>query len=276
MDGAPRACALLAMLSVASAERYASPTEYSDFEAMKYKPYLRRTTSCTPGSSAADDTLSPTPPAVLHQIWWQGEANLPSQFKPLRESWVKHHPSWTVKLWDEASATALVNKSYGWFAPIYHALPSKIQKADAARYVILHAEGGLYADLDIEAFQSLDRILQAEARPTTQLFEEPVPHWSAHDTVVSNGLLASPKGHPLLFRLLSAIRPVSEVRAFAPIDRVWECSSIALLLQATLERVLCLTASALVPCPSGPPALRPTASSPCPGLCLWRLTPTSS
>ena len=215
MDGAPRACALLAMLSVACADRYTTPTTYSDVDAIRRKPYLRRNTSCAPGSSAADDSASPTLPAVLHQIWWQGEANLPAQFAPLRESWVKHHPSWTSKLWDEVSATALVNSSYSWFAPIFHALPSKIQKADAARYVILHAEGGLYIDLDIEAFQPLDHLLQAEARPTMHLFEEPVPHWSAHDTVVSNGLLASPKGHPLLLRLLSAVRPVGEVHVFA-------------------------------------------------------------
>ena len=45
------------------------------------------------------------------------------------------------------------------------------------------------------------------------LFEEPVSHWSAHDTVVSNGLIAAPQGHKLLKKLLRAINPGAEVFA---------------------------------------------------------------
>ena len=56
----------------------------------------------------------------------------------------------------------LVNSSYGWFAKTFHALPSKIQKADAARYLILHSEGGLYVDVDIECLHAFDE-LRADA-----------------------------------------------------------------------------------------------------------------
>ena len=166
-------------------------------------------------------------------------------------SWREHHPEWTVRLWDERSVSALVNESYSWFAPTFHALPSKIQQADAARYVILHAVGGLYADLDVECFKSFAAIMceqsklepalaqgsgRARQRPgdgtnrfsrtgltccsgakTTQgamqLFEEPASHWEAHGTVVSNGLMGAPQGHPLLLKLLRSITPVAKVFA---------------------------------------------------------------
>lgn len=54
---------------------------------------------------------------------------------------------------------------------------------------------------------------EQEARGSVLFFEEPVTHWEAHNTVISNGLMASPKGHPLLKRILKSIRPVAQVFA---------------------------------------------------------------
>lgn len=188
------------------------PTTMSDKDAHSEHPYLRRQPKCS--GKRSGDSVVDYPSKVLHQIWWQGKSDLPAHFEPLRASWAEHHPTWQHKLWDAESITALVNsEAYSWFAPTFHALPSKIQQVDAARYVILHAEGGVYADLDVEAFQPLDEVLDAaETRSSLIFFEEPATHWTAHDTVLSNGLLASPKSHPLLRRLLErGVRPVAEV-----------------------------------------------------------------
>ena len=70
------------------------------------------------------------------------------------------------------------------------------------------AEGGVYADLDVEAFQSLDEVLlPLGEHATAHLFEEPATHWDAHDTVISNGMMAAPVAHPLLLAVLRSIRP---------------------------------------------------------------------
>ena len=203
------------------------PSYVSDSEAEKTHEYLRRVPHCV----AAKERSGPSgwfPSKVLHQIWWQGEAEVPAHFHALRATWVAHHPDWTIKLWDEASVTALIDSAeYEWFAPTFHALPSKIQKVDAARFVVLHAEGGVYADLDIEAFQPLDEVLDAEETAASFLFfEEPPTHWKAHNTVISNGLMAAPPGHTLLLRMLKAIRPVADVFQ----------SGGSHMLQAELER----------------------------------------
>lgn len=199
---------LLPLLAVAAA---LEPAVVSDSQAHQEHDYLRRQPAC---AEAGDATLTPAVPRVLHQMWWQGEADLPKHYAPLRASWKETHKKWKVKMWDEKSATKLINSSYPWFAGTFQALPSKIQKADAARYAILHAEGGVYADMDVEAFLPLDDVLAPRgAAPTAHLFEEPATHWDMHGTVISNGMMSAPPQHPLLLAVLRSIRPVAAVFA---------------------------------------------------------------
>ena len=199
---------LLLLLSLAAHARVA------DDDDPPLPAYLRRNASC----NATKDEVA-TLPQTVHHIWWQGEAALPEHFVALRRGWSKHNPSgifsrgWAHKLWDAEAIGRLVNSSYGWFAKTFHALPSKIQKADAARYLILHSEGGLYVDVDIECLHAFDDLRADEPSAPLLFFEEPPPHWQVHGTVVSNGMLWAPKGHPLLKRLLKAVRPVPAVFA---------------------------------------------------------------
>lgn len=73
-----------------------------------------------------------------------------------------------------------------------------MQKADIARYLILHRDGGIYADIDTECVGPLD-ILTTESRVIFS--QEPTEHWGHAevrnmDMVVFNGVMASPAGHP--------------------------------------------------------------------------------
>lgn len=137
------------------------PAVLDDVTAMSKHPYLRRESKCSATARAALPALMVS--KTIHQIWWQGKEDVPAHFQPLQQSWDVHHKNWQHKLWDESAIVALVNESYQWFAPTFHALPSKIQKADAARYVILHHEGGIYADLDVEAFRNFDELIESKA-----------------------------------------------------------------------------------------------------------------
>ena len=217
---------LLALVSllVAQSSQF-EPTFLGDSAAQAEHPYLRRKGSCD--KHPAHKSSTEPAPKVLHHIWWQGASSVPEQFNALRNTWMHHHPEWQHRLWDKASIQALVrSEQYEWFAPTFDALNSNIQRVDAARYLILHAEGGIYADLDVEAFQAIDDVVDdAQTRGAILLFEEPATHWEAHGTVISNGLIASPAGHPFMMRMLKSIRPVAEVFK----------SSGSHMLQTTLE-----------------------------------------
>ena len=183
------------------------PTFLSDRAARDEHKYLRRKPKCL-----ADAAKQPPMAKRLHQIWWQGASQVPSHFETLRSTWALHHPDWELKVWDQSSITALVEEQYDWFAPVFHALPSRIQQVDAARYIILHSEGGLYADLDIECFKPLDGRLKSLGSALA-FFEEPSTHWTAHGTVVSNGMIGAAAGHPMLLRLIRGVTTKSSVFA---------------------------------------------------------------
>ena len=145
-------CMRIMEMLVATLMTFVDRAVPTDEEAQRAHPYIRRHPTCMDRTAPIGRTL--------HQVWWQGVASVPVHFEANRRTWARNHPSWDLKLWDEVSVSTLVNTSVpASFAARFHALPTKIQKADAARYAILHAEGGLYADMDIESVASLDELL---------------------------------------------------------------------------------------------------------------------
>ena len=61
--------------------------------------------------------------------------------------------------WTDAEIDAFVAAVYPAFVGIFRRYPYPIQRADAARYLILHRYGGVYVDLDIECRVSFTSIL---------------------------------------------------------------------------------------------------------------------
>ena len=100
-------------------------------------------------------------PLILHQIWYQGENQLPEKYRRYRASWQRHHPTWRCILWDAVSLRAHIAAHCPDFLPIYTGFPHDIQRMDAARYCLLDTVGGLYADVDIECLRSVDELLNA-------------------------------------------------------------------------------------------------------------------
>ena len=168
--------------------------------------FLNRDPTC-----AADAAQTPSP-QLLHQIHRRGEV-LPHS-EQLRATWMKHNPGWSYRLWDEAALSALVNESYPWFVETFHALPTHVQREDAGRYLVLHAHGGIFADADVEAIRAFGPILEGAV---LQIFEEPSEQWeewgpdgslSAYHVLSDSLISVAQPGHPLLLRVLRAIRPL--------------------------------------------------------------------
>jgi mannosyltransferase OCH1-like enzyme len=99
------------------------------------------------------DTKSPIIPKIpnlVHQIWKTDDVRTYS-IEASQESWkASFEPlNFTVKLWTEDDVLKLIKADYSWLLSTYEGYSQNIQRADVARLVVVHAEGGTYADLDV-------------------------------------------------------------------------------------------------------------------------------
>lgn len=100
-------------------------------------------------NTATQNRIEPAIPNLIHQIW--KDTNLSSySLQASRDSWNDMFGSenYTVKLWTEADVLNLIQTSYPWFLSTYQSYHYDIQRADIARLMVVHKEGGMYADLD--------------------------------------------------------------------------------------------------------------------------------
>ena len=145
-------------------------------------------------------------PRILHQTW--KDQQVPEKWHAYQRSWRAHHPDWQYRLWTDADNRALVEAHYSWFLPIYDAYRAEISRVDAARYMIMHRFGGVYADLDMESLAPIDDLLAGEQ---VVLALEPSDHVDQSvldeglDHIVGNAFLASAPRHPFWLEVLGAL-----------------------------------------------------------------------
>lgn len=100
-------------------------------------------------------------PKIIHQIWFQGEDNLPVQYKKYSDTWKNKHKDYEHMIWDSESIETLIDTHYSKYKDAYLALPKMIQKIDYAKYFIIHRFGGIYTDMDTECLKSIDPLLRS-------------------------------------------------------------------------------------------------------------------
>ena len=135
-------------------------------------------------------------PRIIHQVWLgeSGGPTPPAEFQQAADSWQRHHHNWEYRLWGPAEIRRLITEVRPDLQELYDRYPHWVQIADAARYLILHKHGGIYADLDIIcqsnfAFMRKFDLMLAPTKPLG----------------VSNDLMAAEAGHPLFNRLLDEL-----------------------------------------------------------------------
>ncbi|MGE0702631.1 MAG: glycosyltransferase family 32 protein, partial [Vicinamibacterales bacterium] len=142
-------------------------------------------------------------PRIIHQTW--RTADVPPEWSRLAATWRNHHPDWELRLWTDADNERLVRDHYPELAAQYASCPYGIQRADFARYLILHRHGGVYVDLDMDCLRPVDSLLEGR---TCVLTEEPAIHaaWIGRTRMVSNGFIAASPGHPFMERVLDLLK----------------------------------------------------------------------
>lgn len=99
-------------------------------------------------------------PFIIHQMY-KNEA-LPEAWAETPARWQRMNPGYKYMLWTDQELEELIATHYPWFLPVYRAYPNNIQRSDSSRYFLLHRYGGVYADLDIVATRSIDRLIAGE------------------------------------------------------------------------------------------------------------------
>lgn len=165
-----------------------------------------------------------TIPKIIHQQW--KDDVVPKKFMKWKEKWMQYfpEPEYTHMLWTDSNARELIAKHYPWFLQIYDEYEHNINRADAARYFILHHYGGIYADLDYEPTTNFYNYL-----PQNQVGMVESPYYWNEKT--QNCLMSSPQNDPFwidLFTVLTKNARKNEVlEATGPIllDQAMEYSS---------------------------------------------------
>ena len=138
---------------------------------------------------------------IIHQIWFQGFSNIPDKYKKYRSSWEKNY---NIEFWDEKRIQNLLSTNYPKYYNWWNNLPLMIQKIDIAKAFILHAYGGIYADIDTELVKRFDNLIENNGvnkiivgKIGLDFFSNTMIKLAGNlDYLINNGLIYSPKHHP--------------------------------------------------------------------------------
>lgn len=139
-------------------------------------------------------------PLVLHQTWKSAE--LPADLAAYQQSFGAQNPGLDLRFYDDAAMDGFVAERFPEHRALYDSFRFPVQKADFFRVLVVLAEGGIYADMDMECLAPLAPVLatdkalfgiEARVMPMRQRelgYEQPYQ--------IANCIFAAPAGHPFL------------------------------------------------------------------------------
>lgn len=174
----------------------------------------------TPGNK--NNHRKKLPSKKVHQLWKTEDLTTYSNNEHSHHIWTKYFKplGWEVKLWTDEMIDKIVKEEYSFLWELYsQKLKKGVMKADLARLLIVHREGGIYADLDAypilgshfssfkdwenELFNLLNAITND---PPTKSINSIIPKTS-EGWIISNHAFFARKGDPfLMFCLQNADR----------------------------------------------------------------------
>jgi mannosyltransferase OCH1-like enzyme len=98
-------------------------------------------------------------PHIIHQIWLQGQHNIPTHFLNNQYKIKTFNPNWKYILWDEILILNLIKSNNKWL-DTYYQFQYLHQKVDFAKLIILYIYGGVFIDMDAYTSKSLDPLIQ--------------------------------------------------------------------------------------------------------------------
>jgi mannosyltransferase OCH1-like enzyme len=141
-------------------------------------------------------------PKILSQTW--KSRDLPADAARLVEGWRRLNPEFEFRFFDDAGCRAVMAEAFPQFLDAYDALPRPVMRADVFRYAVVHRDGGVYADIDMECVKPVAPVLasgecivsvEAHLGATRQ-----AELGYASGVQIANCIFAAAPGHPFFRR----------------------------------------------------------------------------
>ncbi|KAF5706933.1 glycosyltransferase family 32 [Fusarium mundagurra] len=130
---------------------------------------LRNTIEKSFNSLSAQSSHSIQTGRFPRKIWQQWACSPPSfaeQEVERAKSWTESNPEWRWEVLTHATALDYVESHFGSHAlnrpdivEFFRDINSRIIKADLLRYLVMYIEGGVYADIDVEALKPIHEFI---------------------------------------------------------------------------------------------------------------------
>ncbi len=126
-------------------------------------------------------------PRLFHRIWLGGP--MPDEFVRFGQTWLDHHPGWTMREWGDDNLPPLRNQA------LFDEADTFSGKSDVLRFELLWLYGGVYIDTDFECLRSIEPLLG-----NVQVFAGFELEWS-----VATGLMGAVPEHPFIETLIISL-----------------------------------------------------------------------
>ena len=136
---------------------------------------IRHVGSSTSRASTSSSQPSTHFPGKIWQTWKVDPYNFAEKDYDTARSWTNKNKGWRYEVLTDNNELLYVEEQYGPsginrpdIIDFYRVLNTTIIKADLLRYMIMYAEGGVYADIDVEALKPATRFIPARYKAEIQ------------------------------------------------------------------------------------------------------------
>jgi mannosyltransferase OCH1-like enzyme len=105
-------------------------------------------------------------PPKIWQTWKTGPLTFDERDSSVAKSWIEKNPFYRYEVLTDDNDVQYVEWHYGVhgfnrpdIVELYRSINIRIIKADLLRYLIMYAEGGVYADIDVECLRPITRFI---------------------------------------------------------------------------------------------------------------------
>lgn len=141
-------------------------------------------------------------PQIIHFIWidFNNEVSshpqIPLKYLENIDLCRRLHPDFEIKIWDGKMCLDLLINKYSWFVDRYINFSKPIMRCDAIRFFILHAEGGVYADVDVKFRKNIRPVLNK----ADCILRKGIAY------IVGNDLMIAQKGSDFIYQCCTNIK----------------------------------------------------------------------